>query len=88
MVIADSFRGLQRLMDRKNEYSQQYGLNINTHKMKQMIISKENINRAHLYINGTQIERIKQCCYLGTIINNSGAMYRNKVPHRKGKNGL
>ncbi|CAG9830952.1 unnamed protein product [Diabrotica balteata] len=34
-----------------------------------MIISKENINKAHLYINGTQLERVKQYCYLGTIIN-------------------
>ncbi|CAG9834503.1 unnamed protein product [Diabrotica balteata] len=69
MVIADSLEGLQRQMDRINEYSEQYGLNINTHKTKQMIISKENINGAHLYINGTQIERLKQYCYLETIIN-------------------
>ncbi|CAG9834167.1 unnamed protein product [Diabrotica balteata] len=69
MVIADSLEGLQRLMDRINEYSQHYRLNNNTHKTKQMIISKENINGVHLYINGTQIERVKQYCYLRTIIN-------------------
>ncbi|CAH1285836.1 unnamed protein product [Diabrotica balteata] len=78
MVIANSLEGLQRLMDRINEYSQQYGLNINTHKTTQMIISKENINKAHLYINGTQIERVKQYCYLVTIINEQWSNLQKK----------
>ena len=34
-----------------------------------MIISKRDINGAHLYVNGTRIECVQQYCYLGTIIN-------------------
>lgn len=40
-----------------------------TKKQKKMIISKEAISAAHLYINGFRIERVKQYCYLGTVIN-------------------
>jgi Reverse transcriptase (RNA-dependent DNA polymerase) len=69
IVMADSLDGLQTLMDRITQYSQQYGLNINVQKTKQMIISKKPINGAHLYISGIRIERVKQYCYLGTIIN-------------------
>lgn len=34
-----------------------------------MIISKEVISGAHLFINGTKIERVNQYKFLGTIIN-------------------
>lgn len=34
-----------------------------------MIISKEDISGAHLYINGIRIEQVKQYYYLGTVIN-------------------
>ena len=61
-MIADSLEALQRLMDDIAQYNQQYGLNINVKKTKQMIISKRDIN-------GTRIERVQQYCYLGTIIN-------------------
>lgn len=69
MVMADSLEGLQRLMNRITQYSQQYGLNINVQKTKLMIISKKSIKGAHLYINNNRIERVKQYSYLGTIIN-------------------
>ncbi|XP_045464525.1 uncharacterized protein LOC123673848 [Harmonia axyridis] len=69
IVIADSLEALQKLMDRITHHSQQYDLNIDEEKTKRMIISKVNIRRAHLYVNGTRIERVKQYNYLGTVIN-------------------
>ncbi|CAG9834284.1 unnamed protein product [Diabrotica balteata] len=36
-----------------------------------MIISKENITRANLYVNEMRIDRVSQYNYLGTIINES-----------------
>uniref|UniRef100_A0A8D9EVT2 Reverse transcriptase domain-containing protein n=1 Tax=Cacopsylla melanoneura TaxID=428564 RepID=A0A8D9EVT2_9HEMI len=56
-------------MNKVTVTSQKYGLDINTSKTKFMIISKENITGANLYINQTIIERVSQYTYLGTMIN-------------------
>ncbi|KAL1458712.1 hypothetical protein WDU94_008838 [Cyamophila willieti] len=69
IIFADTLQGLQTLMDRVVEVSAQYGLEMNTSKTKLLIVSKENISGAHLYVNQSRIERVSQYTYLGTIIN-------------------
>lgn len=69
MVVSDDLKGLHWLIDLITYYSQQYNLYINIQKTKQMIISKEVMNGAHLFINGTKIEKVNQYSYLGAIIN-------------------
>uniref|UniRef100_A0A8D8XEP5 Craniofacial development protein 2 n=1 Tax=Cacopsylla melanoneura TaxID=428564 RepID=A0A8D8XEP5_9HEMI len=69
IVFADTLEGLQQLMNKVTETSKKYGLDINTNKTKFMIISKENITGANLYVEGKRIERVSQYTYLGTIIN-------------------
>lgn len=68
-MVSDILEGLQSLMNRIKYYSKQYGLNMNAQKTKHMIISKEIISGAHLFINRTKIEIVNQYNYLGTIIN-------------------
>ncbi|CAG9837704.1 unnamed protein product, partial [Diabrotica balteata] len=58
-------------MNKITETSRTYGLDINTSKTKLMIISKQNITGANLYVNQMRIERVSQYNYLGTIINES-----------------
>lgn len=69
IIFSDTIEGLQILMDKIIEISMRYGLNINTKKIKFMIISKEDITRVHLSINQTKIERVHKYQYLGTAIN-------------------
>lgn len=61
--------GLQTLMDQKIDHSHQFGLNINVDKTRQMVISKNIITGGYLYVNQIRIERVKQYCYLGTVVN-------------------
>ncbi|CAG9834953.1 unnamed protein product [Diabrotica balteata] len=56
-------------MNKITKTSRKYGLDITTSKTKLMIISKENITGANLYVNQMRIERVLQYNYLGTIIN-------------------
>lgn len=69
IVFADTQEGLQALMDKVVEVSKRYGLEMNVNKTKLLVVSKEQINNAHIKINNVRIERVKQYTYLGTIIN-------------------
>uniref|UniRef100_A0A8D8T8A4 Craniofacial development protein 2 n=1 Tax=Cacopsylla melanoneura TaxID=428564 RepID=A0A8D8T8A4_9HEMI len=70
LVFADSIQSLQKLMNKITEVSSSYGLDINASKTKVMVISKTPIdNTEYITVNGDRIERVKQCQYLGTCIN-------------------
>lgn len=67
--LVENITGLQTLMDRITQHSHQFGLKINVHKKKQMIIGKKIIIGAQLYDNQIRIQRAEQYCYFGTMIN-------------------
>lgn len=69
VVFADSMEGLQTLMARITEISQNYGLDLNTKKTKYMVITKRPILNTQLMINQQPIERVESYTYLGTNIN-------------------
>uniref|UniRef100_A0A8D8SHV0 Craniofacial development protein 2 n=1 Tax=Cacopsylla melanoneura TaxID=428564 RepID=A0A8D8SHV0_9HEMI len=70
IMLADTIEGLQKLMTKIAEVSSSYGLDINASKTKLMIISKEQISSdAQIIVNQVRIERVTQCQYLGTCIN-------------------
>lgn len=58
-------------MDRIAQHSHQYEPNNNNivHKTKQMVINKTTITGARIYVNQTKIDKVKQYCYLSTVIN-------------------
>lgn len=57
------------MMDKVTLISLKYGLDINIKKTKLLIVSKESMNGANIYHNGSPIERVTQYTYLGTMIN-------------------
>ncbi|CAG9834470.1 unnamed protein product [Diabrotica balteata] len=87
LVFFNTIEGLQNLIHKITETSRTYGrLDINTRKTKLIIISKENITRANLYVNYMRIERVPQYNYLGTISNESlDNTQENKCRIRKTK---
>lgn len=72
IMFADTIEGLQKLMNKITEVSSSYGLDINANKTKVIIITKEQISsNARIIVNQVRIERVTQCQYLGTCINES-----------------
>lgn len=72
IMFADTIEGLQKLMNKITEVSSSYGLDINANKTKVIIITKEQISsNAQIIVNQVRIERVTQCQYLGTCINES-----------------
>jgi hypothetical protein len=69
VIFADSLNSLQQLINKVNEVSERFGLQVNITKTKFMIISKNKVRDAQLLINNTPVDRVKQYNYLGTTVN-------------------
>lgn len=70
ILIASSMTGLQKLLNKLSNISEDYGLQINFNKTKYMIISRKSQHEtATLKIKSTEIERVKKYNYLGTQLN-------------------
>lgn len=72
VLISDSDTKLQEMVNRVNESSRNFGLEMNINKTKFMIIHKErlseNIASVKITVEGQEIERVRTYLYLGTWI--------------------
>lgn len=69
-LIADSLEGLELLLQKVNQYSQELGLSINIAKTKFMTVSRKNsLNTAQLKLGNETIERVQHYKYLGCWLN-------------------
>ncbi len=72
-MLASSNAGLQRIINRLNETSEEYGMKINIAKTKVMRISRTGGKSMEITVNGVKLEQVKQYCYLGSMIKNRTA---------------
>jgi len=56
-LLSDSIEGLQELLDRVNQTSEEYVLNLNVNKTKYMMISKNPVPLGSVYINNKPVEK-------------------------------
>ena len=69
-MLADSQKGLQKMMDRLNKISKEYDMKINIKKTKIMRISKGKETTVKITIDGKELEQVGKFCYLGSMITN------------------
>jgi len=67
-VVCDTQKGLQELMDNLNRVTKEYGMKINSRKTKVMCISNKGRTKVSIYIDGQQIEQVREFQYLGSLI--------------------
>ena len=73
VLISSSQKGLQRCLDKLEEYCDKWGLSLNTRKTKIMTFGKCKKMQITKYKN-TIIEKVDQYKYLGVIIHKSGKL--------------
>jgi hypothetical protein len=71
VLVATSKEALQQLMDRVNETSGKYGLEINTKKTKVMVVGRAG-EKISIICNGGTLEQVESFRYLGAIIDENG----------------
>lgn len=71
-IIAETIVGLQRAIDSLDKYSSMWDLEVNVEKTKIMIMSKGQKKKKteKWFYRGTEIEVVKEFCYLGIWIDN------------------
>ena len=70
LLIANTLKGLQQLLNRTTVVSEEYGLKLNVAKTKYMVIKKNTIpNVDRLYINNSPLETVQKIKYLGSTVN-------------------
>jgi hypothetical protein len=68
-MLAHSQEGLQRMMDRLDMISTEYGMKINIKKTKVMKISRaEEPTTVEITINEEELEQVDKFCYLGSVV--------------------
>ena len=72
-ILASNEEGLQELMTRLNDVSEEYGMKINTKKTKVMHVSRKRNVRLTIQINRTKIEQVQEFKYLGSIMTENGS---------------
>ena len=84
-LIADSVEGLQRLLQKVKDASEERGLKINVSKTECMVVSKRNERvRCDLDLDGCRIKQVDQFCYLGSWITSDGRCNR-EIEYRIGE---
>ena len=71
-IVADSAKGLQLLMTRLNEVTEEYGMKINIKKTKVMVVTKKGHRKAKIEIAGQELEQVSHYKYLGSILTEDG----------------
>src|SRR6218665_3734823 len=71
VLVATSKETLQQLMDRVNEASGKYGLEINIKKTKVMVVSRT-CEKITITCNGGNLEQEESFRYLGAIVEENG----------------
>ena len=71
-MVAETEKGLQKIMDSLNEIAQKYGMKINVKKTKVMVIFRKGGGVVKITLNGERIEQVAKFCYLGAWITEDG----------------
>ena len=71
-MVANSERGLQRMMTKLNEVTQRLGMKINAKKTKVMCFSKTKQKRVNIRIGEEKLEQVQSFTYLGSMITEDG----------------
>ena len=58
-MVAETEKGLQKIMDSLNEISQKYGMKVNVKKTKVMVISIKGGGVVKITLNGERIEQLQ-----------------------------
>ena len=86
VIIANSEKELQAMMDVITDQSQNKGLSLNNKKTEVMVISKKSCPKCVIKINGTTLKQVSQFKYLGTLITADGKCaveIRNRITQSK-----
>jgi len=67
-MVLHTVRGLQVIMDALQDTSEKYNMRINTKKTKIMRMSTVEGRTMKITVNGQNLERVKQFCYLGSLV--------------------
>ena len=67
-MVSHTVRGLQVIMDALQDTSEKYNMRINTKKTKIMRMSMVEGRTMKITVNGQNLERVKQFCYLGSLV--------------------
>ena len=67
-MVSHTVRGLQVIMDALQATSEKYNIRINTKKTKIMRMSTVERRTMKITVNGQNLERVKQFCYLGSLV--------------------
>ena len=67
-MVSHTVRGLQVIMDALQDTSEKYNMRINTKKTKLMRMSTVQGRIMKITVNGQNLERVKQFCYLGSFV--------------------
>ena len=70
-MVAETEEGLQTIVNRLNDVSKEYGMNIK--KTKVMRVFKQGGGDANIVLNEERIEQVAQFCYLGSSITDNGS---------------
>jgi len=71
-MLSRTEKGLQTLMTKLNDVSEEYGMKINTKKNESYSYSKERKKEVKITISRNEIEQVKQFRYLGSVIPENG----------------
>ena len=71
-MVAESNKGLQKIMERLNETAEKYGMRINKKKTKVMRVSREGGGVVEVILDGQKIEQVDKYLYLGSWITEDG----------------
>ena len=82
-MVANSERGLQRLMDKLNGTAKKYDVKINVKKTKAMIVTNEGGGVVAIKIDGQLVEQVSKFKYLGSLITEDGRR-KDEVKQRIG----
>jgi len=67
-IVCDSHNGLRGLMNNLNRETREFGMRINTRKIKVMCVSRKGKSKVKIFIDGQQIEQVSQFKCLGSTI--------------------
>jgi len=73
-MVCNTQKGLQELMNNLNRITKEYGMKINARKTKVMCISNKGRTKTNIYIDGQQIEQVREFWYLGSLISDHGTV--------------
>jgi len=71
-MLSNIAKGLQTLMLKLNDATEEYRMNINAKKTKVVCLAKKGNKKVKIIINGHEIEQVNQFRYLGSVRTEKG----------------